>query len=193
MMSGSSFQGLLLAHLIGCVAAIVCPPELVQGAPVGLSEGAKCGGTCNTHGSCAAGLRCKETPTTPFLGVRPAGVCSSAGHHVALDSKDIQTVVKEAVQLLNGQLNSIYMLVPVAILGAEKKNNFEGIVYDLSLALASSTCRNDGAHSPLDPTCQPQHGVTPMNLDVVVQEKDSQYALLGHSSIDRPVPVALRI
>ncbi|CAE7436466.1 unnamed protein product [Symbiodinium necroappetens] len=193
MMAGLSFQGLLVALLIGCVAAIVCPPELVQGAPVGLSEGAKCGGTCNTHGSCAAGLRCKETPTTPFLGVRPAGVCSSAGGHVALDSKDIQTVVKEAVQLLNGQLNSIYMLVPVAILGAEKKHNFEGIVYDLSLALASSTCRNDGAHSPLDPICQPQHGVTPMNLDVVVQEKDSHYALLGHSSIDRPVPVALRI
>ena len=105
MMAGSSFQGLLVALLIGCVAAIVCPPELVQGAPVGLSEGAKCGGTCNTHGSCAAGLRCKETPTTPFLGVRPAGVCSSAGGHVALDSKDIQTVVKEAVQLLNGQLS----------------------------------------------------------------------------------------
>ncbi|CAE7203231.1 unnamed protein product [Symbiodinium natans] len=193
-----AIRGLVFASMLAVAAAIVCPPELLQGAPVGRTEGSTCGGTCNTHGSCAAGLVCKE-PSTPFLGVRPAGLCISAANRLALDSSDIQPVIKEAVQLLNGQLrNSIYMMVPIAVLGAEKKHTPQGVVrraqlYDLSLALVSSTCQNDGRHSPLDLSCQPQHVVNPMNLDLIVQEKDSQYTLLGHSSIDRPMPVPLRI
>ena len=103
--SMSMHRLLALATMVGCAVGIVCPPELLQGAPVGLGEGSTCGGTCNTHGSCAAGLVCKEASSSPFLGVRPSGICSSATDRVDLDSEDVQSVVKEAVQLLNGQLN----------------------------------------------------------------------------------------
>ncbi|CAE6973683.1 unnamed protein product [Symbiodinium sp. CCMP2592] len=83
-----------------------------------------------TEQSCWGASGHSGFPSSPVFSGWPAGVCSAGfgGSHVALDSKDLQTVVKEAVQLLNGQLNSIYMLVPVAILGAEKKDNFEGVV-----------------------------------------------------------------
>ena len=52
------------------VSGIVCPPELLQAAPVGLLQGSKCGGTCHEHGHCARGLSCQQPE--PLLKLFPS-------------------------------------------------------------------------------------------------------------------------
>ena len=125
------------------------------------------------------------------------------------------------------------MMVPVAILGAEKKDNFEGVVpgalnhenmkLGFGFVEASSEVRSvpcpgfqhvserwqpqpTGSKLPAAAWCDPNEsrsrrtgeGPRPSErcCKVLISSdvaQDSQYALLGHSSIDRPVPVALRI
>ena len=90
-----------------CFASgIVCPPEMLKAAPVGLPAGSTCGGTCHAHGHCAAGLSCKQPHALiPVLGVQAAGVCvqSLTSADEDFESTAVKQTVKEALMLLNAQ------------------------------------------------------------------------------------------
>lgn len=76
--------------------AFVCPQETLAAAPVNLPEGARCGGTCNTHGTCAHNLMCTQDETVPpnddlqkmrmaLLGTRASGTCTKAKPELSAD------------------------------------------------------------------------------------------------------------
>eukprot|EP00930_Biecheleria_cincta_P099286 TRINITY_DN90920_c0_g1_i1.p1 TRINITY_DN90920_c0_g1~~TRINITY_DN90920_c0_g1_i1.p1 ORF type:complete len:214 (-),score=46.50 TRINITY_DN90920_c0_g1_i1:40-651(-) len=164
---------LLLATSALPAAAFVCPPETLQAAPANLQAGAKCGGTCNAHGSCAAGLECQQPPPHQplLLGVQSAGVC--APPKLAL-GQEATRAASEAVRLLNAQSNSIWMLVPTVVVSAEEERQNDGTNYKLQLQVMPSTCRNDGKHAPDDHACKPQMLGEPQLYDLTVRFTDGK-------------------
>ena len=103
-----SFSPILLCvvSLLAVASASVCPPEMLQAAPIGLPAGSKCGGTCPVHGHCAAGLSCQQPRTPiPVLGIQAAGVCVES-HSFDADSDDaaaVKQTIQEALILLNAR------------------------------------------------------------------------------------------
>eukprot|EP00931_Biecheleriopsis_adriatica_P069264 TRINITY_DN43124_c0_g1_i1.p1 TRINITY_DN43124_c0_g1~~TRINITY_DN43124_c0_g1_i1.p1 ORF type:complete len:230 (+),score=50.98 TRINITY_DN43124_c0_g1_i1:75-692(+) len=181
----------LLGALLLPAAAFICPPESLKSAPVGLKAGDKCGGTCNTHGTCAEGLQCQPPKSLlPMLmGVQSAGTCVAKPLARGFDLLGAwkQQAVREGLRLLNAQSNSIYMLVPVAVLGAEEGSLDDGKkTFDLSLEVATGSCLNDGKHEVDDPSCAPVFGMDRTEtFDLVVEQgmDDASFTLLKSSRV----------
>ena len=68
----------VMAHLLHSVQAFVCPPHMFS--PKIRREGQRCGGTCNSQGSCGVGLRCVPhcMGKVHFMGTRPSGKCMAS-------------------------------------------------------------------------------------------------------------------
>mmetsp|Transcript_16765 Transcript_16765/g.29391 ORF Transcript_16765/g.29391 Transcript_16765/m.29391 type:complete len:200 (-) Transcript_16765:36-635(-) len=181
------FRFPLAAVCCASACAFVCPPESLKNAPSDLKAGATCGGTCNMHGSCGAGLVCQQAESSQplLLGVQAAGSCVKDRPDGELRFKEeavarARSAVSEGVQLLNSQSNSLFMLVPVAVVKSQELPRQDGTTFHLSLQLAFSPCRNDGSHSVLDADCQPQEAEMrqTQSYDLTVREEHSQYSLL---------------
>ncbi|CAK9061359.1 unnamed protein product [Durusdinium trenchii] len=194
-----SFSPILLCvvSLLAVASAIVCPPEMLQAAPIGLPAGSKCGGTCHVHGHCAAGLSCQQPRTPiPVLGIQAAGVCVES-HSFDADSDDaaaVKQTIQEALILLNARSNDIYMLVPVGLLGMQREPSQTEAVYRLSMKVARSQCHNDGKHDPFDSECRADGSDKGgFNVDMVVRRnQDSSYTLLSHSTAEKvPLPLTM--
>mmetsp|Transcript_25085 Transcript_25085/g.54596 ORF Transcript_25085/g.54596 Transcript_25085/m.54596 type:complete len:213 (-) Transcript_25085:40-678(-) len=179
--------------------AFVCSPDMLKSAPANRQVGEECGGTCNSAGTCAVGLRCQQQPMQvdprlqgkpellgalhAVLGTSSSGVCVRAAAH---EIKEEDEVALKAVEQLNAQVNSLYMYVPLQIYDWKKTSVREGNHYELTIEVAPSTCYNDGKHKPDDDNCKPRsaEGVQAFKVEVLRSSNPTAWTLQNFE----PVP-----
>jgi len=158
------------------VVAFDCPQ---QSTVLGISPranqpvGSTCGGACGFHGSCAAGLVCKEPVAAPLLqrgGLRTPGVCAKA-------RGSEHAVLNPAINLLNGHLHGHKLFVPVRLYSVKRRQGAAGsALFDLVVAVKMSGCWNDGRHRLGNANCEPLRRSVPHVFDMQVLDSQPHLA-----------------
>eukprot|EP00927_Polykrikos_kofoidii_P058023 TRINITY_DN5230_c0_g1_i1.p1 TRINITY_DN5230_c0_g1~~TRINITY_DN5230_c0_g1_i1.p1 ORF type:complete len:224 (+),score=37.04 TRINITY_DN5230_c0_g1_i1:65-673(+) len=174
-------------------AGFICPPETLKAAPVGLPLGSKCGGTCNAAGHCGTGLICKKPKlhgsAVMLLGISQEGICASDDRD---DNKrsaglDLQKLAEHAMDLLNPQMNSMFLFVPIKVLdGKELKTSDNEKKYSVTFRAGPSNCRNDGKHKVADCHAQDEAASQAQTFAVELSEKKGAYTLDKFHPVPNP-------
>lgn len=146
--------GLLLSS-----SAFVCPPPPVEQALKVAGEA--CGGTCNTYGECAEGLKCMTEKTTSPMsfailmgGTKKAGVCAKpvledrrgltgmpgGSSAIALDDEGLLSAAKFSMGRIAADSNSLTPPTLSRIVSASKQV-VAGIKYTIEVELSDATHR----------------------------------------------------